>query len=209
MKMKITLLLSFLIATLSFNVNSATVTVYGDSASYDAATTHQIFLIDFNGSPAAYVDGSTISPYAIFGSPEASDPTQVLWNSDALSDAGSTISVTSVGPVSIDFTDTDVLAFSLDFLSAGEQETVELYDSSNNLIASVLAPNASGFFGVVSDTAIDSVIIRNGLFANGNPDRFFIDNLSVDAVVPVPAAFWLFISGLAGLVMYGRGKHLK
>ena len=114
---------------------------------------------------------------------------------------------TNVGPLSIDFTDPLTFAFSLDFSSAGEQETVKLYDSSNTLITSVLAPNASGFFGLVSDTAIDSVIIRNGIFpASGNRDRFFIDNLRVNAV-PVPAAIWLFGSGIVALAGFARRKN--
>ena len=191
------------IAACAGNAQSANVTVFGNAANYSAATGSESFMIDFNGSPGALVDGSTISAFATFSSPEASNPALVNWNSNALSDAGSTLVTTSVGPLAIDFTDPATFAFSLDFLSAGEQETLELYDSSHNLIASVLAPNASGFFGLVSDTAIDSVIIRNGLFSGGNRDRFFIDNLRVNAV-PVPAAIWLFGAGLLGLIGVAR-----
>jgi len=186
--------------------NAATVSVYNNATDYSAATGSQIFLIDFNGSTNMLVDGSTISAQASFTSPEAGSQNLVNWSSDALSDAGSTLVSTNVGPLSIDFTDPSILAFSLDFLSAGEQETLELYDSNNILLASVLAPNASGFFGLVSDTAIDSIIIRNGTFASGNRDRFFIDNLSAN-VVPIPGAIWLFGSGL--LVLAGFRKKAR
>lgn len=194
---------------------SASATVYGTESDYLAAVDSQLFLIDFNGSSGAYVDGSTISSHATFGSPEASNPNLVLWNSNALSDAGSTTEPNNVGPLSIEFTDpSSVFAFSLDFLSSGAQETVELYDSSNVLFESVLAPNASGFFGVISSVAIDHVIIRNGLFynstyPNGANDRFFIDNLTADSVsaVPVPAAVWLFGSGLMGLVGFSKRRN--
>lgn len=200
MKFK-SLLLITSIAVWGSNANAATVSVYNNVTDYSAATGSQLFLIDFNGSTNTLVDGSTISAHASFTSPEASNQNLVNWSSDALSDAGSTLVTTSVGPLSINFTDPSILAFSLDFLSAGEQETLELYDSNNILLASVLAPNASGFFGLVSDTAIDSIIIRNGTFPSGNRDRFFIDNLTAN-VVPIPGAIWLFGSGivvLAGL----------
>lgn len=130
----------------------------------------------------------------------------MLWNSNALTDAGSTVALNSVGPVSIDFTDPSIFNFSLTFSSAGLQETIELYDNTDTLLASVLSPNANGFFGLTSDVAIDYVIIRNGELPGVGNDRFFIDNLSADAVVPVPAAAWLFGAGLVGLIGIARRK---
>lgn len=153
----------------------AQVTVYGNETDYNNATGAQIFLIDFNGSTGAFVDGGSFSGEVTFGSPEAEDPTLVNWNSDAISDAGSTSSPTNVGPIDGVFT-TPVRAFALVFLSAGEAETVHMFDEGGALIASVLAPNASGFFGVVSATPIKSFFLENGLFPNGNRDRFFIDD---------------------------------
>ena len=189
------------------NSHSANVTVFDNPAGYSAAVGGELFIIDFDSSPNGPVDGSTVSPHAIFGSPEAGTPTNVLWNSNALTDAGSTIALNNVGPLSIDFTDPSIFNFSLDFSSASSQETVELYDSADTLLASVLAPNPNGFFGLTSDTAIDRVIIRNGVLpAMGNNDRFFIDNLRANAVVPIPAAVWLFVSGLAGLTLIAKRK---
>ena len=136
-------------------------------------------------------------------------PANVQWSSNALTDAGSTIASNFVGPLSIDFTDPSIFNFSLIFTSASEQETLELYDNTSTLFASVLSPNASGFFGLTSDVAIDYVIIRNGIFpTTGGNDRFFIDNLSANAVVPVPAAVWLFGSGILGLIGVARRKKV-
>ncbi len=203
---KVHLFLASIVLCYSANAFSASVNVYDSAFNYNAAVGSELFRIDFNTSPGAIVDGSTISSYAVFGSPEASDPAIVLWSSNALSDAGSTVASNSVGPLSIDFTDPSIFNFSLTFSSASEQETIELYDDTDTLIASVLSPNASGFFGLTSDMAIDYVIIRNGVFPGGGNDRFFIDNLSADAVVPVPAAAWLFGSGLIGLIGLARRK---
>ena len=62
---------------------SNSVSVFDNSAAYSATTLGQLFLIDFNSSPNIVVDGSTISGHAIFGSPEASSPSNVVWSSDA------------------------------------------------------------------------------------------------------------------------------
>jgi len=180
------------------------VTVFSNDSAYSAAVDGQLFLIDFNGSPGALVNGSTISTYATFGSPEAGDPAFVNWSGDELSDAGSTTDPIGVGPLSIAFTD-PVFAFSLQFSSAVAAETVELYDAGNVLIASVLSQHAWGFFGVLSDTAIDSVIIRNGFFPSNTRDRFFIDDLRANNVsVPEPATGLLVWPGLLAAVLWRR-----
>jgi hypothetical protein len=185
-------------------VEAGAVTVFPDSSSYSAAVGSEIFLIDFNPSPpgGALVDGSTLSIHATFGSPEATDPTKVLWNSDAITDAGSTVALNFVGPLSVDFA-SPVFAFSLVFSSAGTAETVELYGVGNALIDSVLAPNASGFFGVLSNIAIDTAIIRNGLFSPGNRDRYFIDDLRANAV-PEPSTWLLVGTGLIAVATWRR-----
>lgn len=201
---KVHLVLASIVLGYSANAYSANVNVYDNAFSYNAAVGSELFRIDFNDSPDKIVDGSTISPHAIFGSPEASDPATVLWSSNALTDAGSTVASNFVGPLSIDFTDPSIFNFSLTFSSAGVQETIELYDDTDTLLASVLSPNVNGFFGLTSDVAIDYVIIRNGIFPDVGNDRFFIDNLSADTVVPVPAAVWLFSSGLVGLLGFAR-----
>jgi len=164
----------------------AQVNVFGNQTDYDNATGAQIFLIDFNGNPAGgtFVNGNSFSGEVTFGSPEADDPTQVVWNSDAITDAGSTdYEPTHVGPINGVFT-TPVRAFALVFLSAGEAETIHLFDEDGNLIDSVPAPNATGFFGVVSATPIKSFHIEHGLFPDsGLRDRYFIDDFRANEPV--------------------------
>jgi hypothetical protein len=154
--------------------------VFGDASSFEAACAHVLFSIDFDGSPGTVVDGDSFHPGVTFSSPEAPDPSQVVWSSDAITDAGSTTAANFVGPMAGEFA-SPVRGFSLTFLSASEQQTVELYDEDGDLIDSVVAPNASGFFGVLSHTPIKSFVIVNGLFDNGNPDRFFIDDFAACA----------------------------
>ena len=183
--MKNTMLLLVVVAALILTPEThGAVTVFGTEADYNAATGPQIFLIDFNPSPTGgtLALGSSFSAAVTFGSPEASNPAQVWWNSDAITDAGSTTALNGVGPVDGVFTD-PVYAFALVFSSAGEAETVSLYDVGDVLLDAVTAPNPSGFFGVVSDTPIKSFVINNGEFSPGNRDRFFIDDFRANELL--------------------------
>ena len=93
---------------------SADVVVFENQADYDAATGPQVFLINFSGSTGLLVSGDSFSPAVNFGSPEASDPSQVLWSSDAITDAGSDIALNNVGPVDGVFTDPVYFYFAWD-----------------------------------------------------------------------------------------------
>jgi hypothetical protein len=177
----------------------ASVTVFSTQTAYDAATGPEIFFLDFNGNPigGALVAGNIFSPAVSFGSPEAADPTQVLWNSSAISDAGSTSA--NVGPMSGLFTN-PISAFAFEFSSASSAETVSLYDAGDNLLAAVVAPNPSGFFGVTSDEAVKRFVLTNGLFPTGGPDRFFVDSFRANETIPAPSAVLL---GMLGTSLVG------
>ena len=180
---------------------NAIVMVYDNDIDYTSAVGTELFLIDFNSSPGTWVDGSTIDSNAVFSSPEASNPNQVVWNSDAITDAGSTTADNNVGPIAIDFINSGIFGFSFISSSSGEFQTIELFDNSDLLIASVLSPSNSGFFGFVSDIAISSAKILPGAYGVGLYDRFFIDDLRANNAnsVPVPPTLLLLILGLAAL----------
>lgn len=135
-----------------------------------------MFVIDFNGSTDSHVDGGLFSPYVRFRSVEATEPTKVYWNHDAISDAGSTVASNNVGPIGGTFHYT-VLAFSFNYL--GRIGSVEVYGPGDVLIGTVSPSSTSGFFGVLSTKPIKSFIIRNALFSDGTRDRYFIDNFRV------------------------------
>ena len=177
LKCMFVLLVSLLLAGYS----TAALTVYSTESAYNDATGPEIFFIDFNGSTGSLVEGNSFGPEVTFGSPEASDPNKVLWNSDAITDAGSTTAINRVGPIDGMFTD-PVKAFGLYFSSSGVPEKVSLYDSNDVLIGDVNAPNPSGFFGVISDEPIKSFLIDNG-DANAGPDRFFIDDFRANDLI--------------------------
>jgi hypothetical protein len=158
-------------------------TVYGNQTEYDAAAGASDFCLDFDGSPNSLVSGASFSADVTFGSPEAEDPTQVNWSSDAISDAGSTTDPVSVGPLDGTFTGT-AMAFRFVLSSAASAPTVELYAEDSSLIATVNAPSAAGFFGVISSVPVKRFVVVNGFFeGTTNRDRFFIDDFCVTAVV--------------------------
>lgn len=188
------------ISSVAVNIGSteAAVTVFTNQVDYDASVGRELFFIDFDGSSGSLVDGGSFSSEVTFGSPEATDSTKVLWNSDAMTDAGSTTAPNAVGPIDGVFA-TPVAAFALVFSSAGEQEDISLFAEDSSLIDTVTAPNASGFFGVVSSTPIKRFLLDNGTFPSGDPDRFFVDDFRAN--VPEPSA--LALASLGMLVVFG------
>ena len=183
----------------------AVVLSFTDESAYNAAVGSQLFFIDFNGLPGGVSAGNFVGQVD-FGSPEAEDPTQVLYGSDALTDAGSTIATNYVGPVDGLFA-TPVSAFGLVFLSSGNPQTLELYDAGTSLVGTAVS-NPGGFFGVVSSIPVASFIIRNGEFSPGNRDRFFVDDFRANTAVPEPGSLLLFGPALLalGIAYRRRGK---
>ena len=206
---KASLLSAVFVLGFSSQAISAT-TTYTDETSFLNDVGSEIFAINFDGLPIGQSSG-VFAGAVDFGSPEASNPANVLFNSNAMSDAGSTSAANGVGPVDGEFlTAETVYAFSLSFASSGQPQTIDLFDLGGTPLDSVTTP-AGGFFGLISDAGIGSFAILNGEFAPGSRDRFFVDDFKAYAVseVPLPAGVWLFGSALIGLLGLRRGKSLS
>ena len=73
----------------------------------------------------------------------------------------------------------------------------------------------TSFYRINSDleedwTQISSLMLPDGVGpANGFPDQFPAVWLSAESVVPLPAAVWLFGSGLLGLIGVSKWKRTK
>jgi hypothetical protein len=86
----------------------------------------------------------------------------------------------------------------------GGGNSLQVYiDDSLTSIGAISNSYNGGFWGFISDTAFTSVKLIGG--GGSNQQNYQLDNM-VYAPVPVPAAVWLFASGLLGLIGIARRK---
>ncbi|MDX2458330.1 MAG: VPLPA-CTERM sorting domain-containing protein, partial [Gammaproteobacteria bacterium] len=86
----------------------------------------------------------------------------------------------------------------------GTGNSLLVYIADSSLFVDSI-PNSYGgeFFGFISDTPFTSVKLIGG--GGSNQQNYSLDDM-VYSAVPVPAAVWLFGSGLLGLVGIARRK---
>lgn len=79
---------------------------------------------------------------------------------------------------------------------------IEFYSGATLLdTSSQFGSGGTGFFGGAISTPFDRVVL-----IDWDNDTVFIDNLHFGTVIPIPAAVWLFGSGLLGLIGLSRRK---
>jgi len=99
---------------------------------------------------------------------------------------------------------TPVAAVGLNNTSLVDAETFEIFDSADNLLASVYLPDAIiNFGGFTSTVGIAKGVVTPAEPTNGS---IYIDDLTVGAPIPVPSAALL---GAMGLGMVGWMKRRK
>jgi hypothetical protein len=179
----------------------ATVTVYLDEATYLAAVGATRTYVDFAGSPGAVVSGGSFTPDVTFGSctdsaAPATCGTQVLHNSNAITDLGGSGARNGVASLAWRFNLADVYAFGLHYIS-GQIDAINLVAAGDLSIAPVDTHSATGFIGLVSDTAFYGGIAVNAVFAGGiGNDRYFIDDFRINEAARVPEPGSLVLVGL-------------
>lgn len=183
----------------------AAFTLYTDEAAYLAAAGVTTEFIDFAGSPGAVESGDSFSAAVTFASCPAglaSCVTQVLHNSEAITDLGGSASPNGVAALGAFFT-APVQAFAFHYISGG----VASLDLFGALGGTLDTSAAGGFIGVVSDSAISSFVANNAVFPNniGN-DRYFIDDMRISAPIPEPQTWALMLGGLALLGRVARRR---
>ena len=110
-----------------------------------------------------------------------------------------------LNPIVFTFT-TPVTAVGLFNTSLVDAERFEIYDSGDNLLASINLPDVVvNFGGFISDVGISKGVVVPILPTNGS---IYIDDLTVGSSVPVPGSILLLGSGLIGLVGFRR-KYRK
>jgi hypothetical protein len=198
--MKTPLLIATLAAAALLPAQAA-VTLYTSEASYLAAVGATRTYIDFAGSPGATVSGASFSPDVTFGSctdntVPSSCGTQVLHNSDAITDLGGSAAANGVASLAWRFNLGDVQAFAFHYVSGGiDSVALVATDLSLDVIDTTAA---SGFIGLVSDSAFYGAIGVNAVFASGvGNDRYFIDDFRINRAAAVPEPATWALAGLA------------
>lgn len=190
----------------------AAVTLYTNEASYLAAVGATTHFLDFAGSPATIVSGASFSPAVDFAScTDSTNPFScgpgVLHNSDGITDVGGSQANNGVASVAWRFNLPDVFAFGFNYVS-GQIDGIALVDNALT-IALINTTAASGFIGLVSDTAFFAAIGVNAVFPGqvGN-DRYFVDDFRINqpGQVPEPGALTLVALALAAAHFAGRGR---
>ena len=195
---------------LSTSANASTV-VYSDISSFTTAT-NSLTTVDFEGAwGATYTDFSsgytsgdvtfTGNQYQYIG-----DYTTLNSSSNPYSAVGSDF-LLGIGSDGYGITATfasGVTAVGLDFSLGETSGTTMTFTLGTGEQFNVASPTnyALNFFGITSDVAITSISW------NAPSSRLIADNFVYEtaAVVPVPAAVWLFGSGLLGLIGFARRK---
>jgi len=181
--------------------SQAGVVLYTDEAAYLAAVGATRAYTDFAGLPGAVASGASFTPAVTFGSCTSSaNPgscgTNVLHNSNAITDLGGSAANNGVASLAWRFNLADVFAFSFHYIS-GEIDAVNLVDTGLNL-NTIDTTAASGFIGLLSDTAFYGGIGVNAVFpGNIGNDRYFIDDFRINATQAVPEPGGLALVGLA------------
>jgi hypothetical protein len=179
----------------------AAVTLYTSEAAYLAAVGATRTYIDFAGSPGAVVSGGSFSPDVTFGScTDNTQPgtcgTQVLHNSDGITDLGGSAAPNGVASLAWRFNLPDVQAFAFHYVS-GAIASVALVDIGLNLDL-IDTSSASGFIGLVNTGNFYGGIAVNAVFASGvGNDRYFIDDFRINQPGSVPEPASLVLVGLA------------
>ena len=181
--------------------SQAGVTLYTNEAAYLAAVGATRNYVDFAGAPGAVVSGASFTPAVTFGScSNSSAPgtcgTNVLHNSNAITDLGGSAANNGVASLAWRFNLTDVFAFGFHYIS-GEIDAINLVDRALNL-DTIDTTSASGFIGLVSDTAFYGGIGVNAIFpGNIGNARYFIDDFRINGLNAVPEPASVALVGLA------------
>jgi len=205
------MLCTFVLVLITTTTNASTIG-FIDQASFIAAT-GPLTVDHFDAGPWASVDTPLTQPVASLGNDwygnnnleavtaNSISGAQSITSLDDLSDLIDTITAT-LGSGTI----TAVGGFV--FLDFTEGVTLSAFDSGGTLLGDVTTDSSSSsgwqFIGLTSDTTIAKI----EFVSTSQPpnDDFLLDDFYFGSAVPVPAAVWLFVSGLLCMTGVARRK---
>jgi hypothetical protein len=174
----------------AFEAAAGTTITYGFDASVSTTISHDFGAFTLVSGPG---NGSRQPDFSVFGGTlnldeNFSDPD--YGGSDPL------FTLTFDGPV---------MALGFDYDNSDE-DNLELL--INGAVFTASTPTSIGFFGIITDTPFSFVELLDDAGGGGNLWPISLDNLTYaeTTMVPLPAAVWLFGSGLLGVIGIARRK---
>jgi hypothetical protein len=197
----------FALAASAFAIQaSAATAIYTDRSLWEAALTGTINTEDFNGVTPVAIATDTVTSIGSL-SIETTNTTGFTQINDG--SGGQTVNGSNYLQLLIDGSPIrsanlifpeKIFAWGMDFNHSADQTHVTFAD----VIEMPIAPhNTSGFVGFISDTSFDQVALTDPYISFS---AIGMDNISYVSAIPVPAAVWLFGSGLIGLIGIARRK---
>ena len=182
---------------LSTNLNAALLT-FTDRSTFESFLSNEI-IDDLSGIPQGGPSSPTIrDDYSVAGNHYNCS---TVGCADLTSAGTNWPYIYARGPLTFDF-ESDISAFGFDYVNTQYGSGTDgLTISLNGEATTITDLNTLSFFGIIStDSLFSSVDL-------GGEAYFYFDNVTyAPAVVPVPAAVWLFGSGLIGLIGIARRK---
>jgi hypothetical protein len=182
----------FISSTLS--VNAATL-IYTDKTAWENALGGQFLTEDFAGGQLNNSGVSYVSTSSGHINPAQENYQDVL----AHESATEPMTTWSFSP--------EITAYGGDWTlggPGGSGNSLQVYVDSD-YVGYISNSYSGGFWGFISDTPFSSVELIGG--SGSNQQHYSLDNM-VFSPVPVPAAVWLFSSGILGLVSIVRRKKV-
>lgn len=189
------------LAAVTFNVSASLITSDSDPALSGST------IINFDGTSTQNATSFTFGD-VIFSTTSGTLRIAPFSEGGIFGGSGQDLSTTdTANPSSFTITfATPVSAFGMNWGAANPDWTVDLFDSSDNLLESLVFIGGDSTASFIEFYGASINGISRAELATTGYDWVKIDNFEYVSSVPIPAAVWLFGSGLLGLIGMARRK---
>jgi len=202
---------SIFILLCSREVMALTLNVYSDRVAFETVASN-LTTFDFNSEPLGIFTSTDFGDFTVS---ETGPSTQLsILNGGSASPDGTQYlefrDPRETGKPQMTFTfDSSIAAFGFDYVNTDTSDDFSVLTLDGQTF-DVGGPLTSGFFGLIAtDGTFTSLTFDDDPLGGGRLEEVNLDNITYTnlTTVPIPAAAWLFGSGLLGLI--GIARHKK